>query len=450
MKILFYFIFFFLIINFSLSKIVIPFQTEKKLNDYEIFNSSLFFDYTYNSLITEIELGDPIQKIKTTLSSNVYSFKFFDAKSNYSNFYNVSSSKSFVNITDKNQSYPRILPGKETFYFYTDANYKNKIKIENLTIALSYSIFQSNIKYDFAIIGLLISSSSEFNNNFIRELGNLKSKLNSINNCAWQLKSLNKDNYDLWQIIIGEYPHEYDSKNFKKEKLKNVLSSHGVYWKMTFREIKSGDVLLESEKEIDFKLSNIHMIAPEEYRTVIFEDFFLNYIEKNICFEEKLILRVIYCNKNLFTLKDIEKFPKLKFYEMNLNYTFEFNGNDLFIEKNEYYYFLIGIGSGWCFGLSFIKKYPLIFNHEDKAIYYYIDNSAENENNNSGISLKVGEKLIFGIVIAAIFLIVGILAGKYFLNKKRKMKANELDDDYDYKQQNENKLTNEEFNINEN
>ena len=446
MKQLFYFIFLLLSINFSLSKVVIPFHIEKKLNNYENFNSTMFIEYVYNSLLTDIELGEPIQKIKTCISNNAYSFKFSDLKSTNSYYYNVSNSKSFINTTDKNQSYLKETSGVETFYFYTDFDYKNKIKIENFTISLTQSIFQSNIKYDFGVIGLQIYSGG-LKNNFITELGDLKSKLNFIKNYSWQIKNVNKDNYDLWQLIIGEYPHEYDSKNFKEEILKNVLSSNGIYWKMNFRDIKSGDNSLSGDKEVDFQFNNIHMIAPEEYRSIIFEKFFLDYIDQNICFEEKLILRVIYCKKSLFTKKDIEKFPKLKFYEMNFNYTFEFDGNDLFIEKNEYYYFLVGLSKSWSFGLSFLKKYPLIFNHENKAIYYYAENKDENENENNN---SIG-KWIFAIVIGVIFLIIGLVVGKYFLNKKTKKKANELvDDDYDYKQQNENKLNNEGFNINEN
>ena len=435
-----------LTVKISFNKIVIPFQTQIKLNDFENFNSTLFLKYGYNTLITDIELGEPIQKIKTCLSNNLYSFQFSDIKSDCDYYYNVSYSTSFINTTEKNQSYSSIVSGKETFYFYKDENYKNKEKIQNLTISLSQKISQTNIKYDYGTIGLLVYYPTGLNNNLIKELGNLKSQLNFINNYAWQIKNTNKDNYDFWQLIIGEYPHEYDSKNFKEENLISVLSSNYIDWKMKFREISSGNISFVNKLEIGFKFNNIHIIAPEEYRLNILKNFFFDYINQNICFEEKSSLGIIYCKKNSITQNDFEKFPKLKFYEINLNYTFEFNLNDLFIEKNEYYYFLIGFGSDWCFGLTFLKKYPLIFNHDSKAIYYY-NNIVENNNSNDIFSTMT-VKLIIGIGIAVIFLVIGLVAGKYFFNKNKKKKANELDDDYDYKPQNENNLNNEGLGVN--
>ena len=396
-------------------------------------------------------MGEPIQKINSLLSSDVYYFEFSYHKNGYNYYYNVSDSTSFINITDKNKSYPTEVTGKETFYFYTDVNYKNKIKIQNLTISLLEGFHKTSFTYNFGIIGLRISYPTGPINNFIIEIGNLKQKLNFINGYEWQIKNINKDNYELWQLIIGEYPHEYDSKNFKEESLKYTLSTNNIEWKMTFHEIKSGNISLGNEKEVAFKFSNIHMIAPDEYRLIILENFFNEYINQSICFEEKLNLRFIYCNKNLFTINDIKKFPKLNFYEINLNYTFELNLNDLFIEKGEYYWFLVGFGVvNWSFGLSFLKKYPLIFNHENKAIYYYIDNIVKNENksNDKGIYLTANVSLIIGIVIAAVFLIIGFFAGKNLFNERRKKKANELDDDYDYKQQNENNLNNEGLGVN--
>ena len=433
--------------NLSLSKIVRPFQTQIKLNDSEHFNCTAFSNYVNNMLISDIELGEPIQRIKTCLSTGFESFQFSDIKSNCDYYYNVSYSSSFINITDKNQSYSSVVSGNETFYFYTDGNYKNKVKVQNLTISLSHKISQSNIKYDFGYIGLLISYPTGLNNNFIKQLGNLKSQLNFIKNYAWQIKNINKDNYDLWQLIIGEYPHEYDSKNFKEKNLISVLSSNTISWRMSFREIKSDNITLENSKEARFEFNNIHMIAPEEYRSTILKTFFNDYIDKKICFEEELSLRFIYCKKDSFSKEDFEKFPKLKFYEINMNYTFEFNSNDLFIEKNGYYYFFIGFGSSWCFGLSFLKKYPLIFNHDSKSIYYY-NNIIDNENSNSNIFSSISVKWIIVIVIAVTFLSIGIVVGKYIFNTKRKKKANELDDDYDYKPQNENKENNEPFGIN--
>ena len=86
-----------------------------------------------------------------------------------------------------------------------------------------------------------------------------------------------------------------------------------------------------------------------------------------------------------------------------------------------------------------MRKYPFIFDYDKKTINFVniyninksdMDKKTQNdENENSFWNIFKIILIIFLIVIANI---IGILIGIYFFNKKRKKKANELDDDFEY------------------
>ena len=441
--------FLFLTINISTSIIVFPFYTKTQISNYSEFNESTFISYVSNTLLTDIELGEPEQKLQLSLSPYTYCFEISEHSHGVVNFnYDISKSTSLINIS-YTEAYGRSKTiAKETFYFYNDLNMENKVQIKNITILLTHSSRENDTKYNSGSLGIKVWNNEDewYNNSLITEICNSKSQNNYIKNYSWQLKTINNSNFDHWIIIIGEYPHEYDPKNFKEEQLKYVPSASMSEWSLNIRQIKSANTILQTNYRMPIKFGNIHFVAPKEYKTFIYENFFYEYIDQNICFDKKgYLIDIVYCKKQYFDQNSIEKFPKLEFYNLDLNYTFEFTGKDLFFEKDGYYYFIIEFGTGWTFGLPLLNKYPLIFNHETRSIYYYDEKIKKEES-----SFKIDGKIIVGIVVGIIFLIVGLIAGKYFFGSKRKKKANELDDDYDYNQKDEkeNKLTGEGDNIN--
>lgn len=85
----------------------------------------------------------------------------------------------------------------------------------------------------------------------------------------------------------------------------------------------------------------------------------------------------------------------------------------------------------WIFGKIFSKKFPTILDldHNKISIYNYNNEETNNENNNSSFKFNILYLVVFiGFII---FGILCYLLGKN-LNKIRKKKANELNDDYDY------------------
>jgi hypothetical protein len=127
------------------------------------------------------------------------------------------------------------------------------------------------------------------------------------------------------------------------------------------------------------------------------------------------------CDSNV----NLDDFSELKFYEKNLNYTFILNKNDLF-ELNDGKIYLKIIeqhyySKNWVFGRLFLKKYQLYFDYDRKTIGIYINK--KNESN-------LGIYLLFIFLIFIIIILIYLLF-KFWKNKRKK-RAFELDDEYEY------------------
>ena len=111
------------------------------------------------------------------------------------------------------------------------------------------------------------------------------------------------------------------------------------------------------------------------------------------------------------------------------NLRFNLTYEDLFIELNEKYFFLINfkytneneLREYWDFGSPFLKKYSFICDRDNNIIGFY--NNKTNQKNDFPYFMII--IIIFGVVI--ISLLVYILY--YILNKKEKKKAHELSED---------------------
>ena len=107
------------------------------------------------------------------------------------------------------------------------------------------------------------------------------------------------------------------------------------------------------------------------------------------------------------------------------------------LRDNEYYFKIVFIGGGydqWRFGLPFLLKYRLIFNQDTKQIGFYDDNIKVEPNvQNNSIFKKVWFWILL-IIISAVIIISTFFISKQCLGNKRKQKANELDDGFDYEE----------------
>ena len=187
------------------------------------------------------------------------------------------------------------------------------------------------------------------------------------------------------------------------------------------------------------------------YERNINKNFFSKLIQEKKCHkisENNYIF--YYCDKDKINEHEIKNFPILYFSNIELNYTFELNYKDLFLEKNNILYFLVifydypqeiqisfdEYVSRWDLGIPFLKKYFFTFDYDNKYIGFYNNNSnvvpyivpnpmITGKDNNSG-----NKSYLVIIVLIIIFLILGILfvLRKYFF-KSKKINAVELEND---------------------
>ena len=172
-------------------------------------------------------------------------------------------------------------------------------------------------------------------------------------------------------------------------------------------------------------------------------------IDKNLCFEgNSEYYYSYYCKKEV----DISKMKNIYFYNKQLDFTFELTYQDLFYynDKDEYNYFLIIFSNDledsdenqyrfWILGEPFFKKYQFIFNKDSKTMGIYT--SINNKDNGNTWWSKY--KWYFILIVLLVILLCGLSVLLFlFLRKpkKRKIKANELDDEFDYTSD-KNKLT---------
>ena len=452
-----YTLFFHLQIIFSL-KVVIPFHHYNSNSDSFIQNN------LENSIYTELKVGtynnnNPESKsliLFINLQKSILSIKNLNICPSNS-FYNKNESISFQNINGLSQ---------DSFYFYKDIQLSKEEKFDNIV----FKYQETNEKNNFCgNIGLnMINGIENEKNNFIY---NLK-KNNYINNYFVSFSFSEKkafDNYENLEgeIIIGELPHEYNKDKYSENNLKQdlvtielVKSYHFIFDKIYVGLNNKEKIILEDKDKKDESLLKVYLeisygliSGPDLYQIYIEQNFFNKSEISNICHKTKDYGRtmdydIYICNK------DIESkfylFPELIFYKQNHNYNFTFNYEDLFMLKNNKYYFkviFIGGLKNWRFGLPFFLKYQLAFNQDTKQIGFYTD-YIKKEEDKSKINIWIWIVIpiaVLGIVVATVF-----ISKKLFGNNNRRKKANELDDEFEYetenkiKKENENKLFDDE------
>ena len=312
---------------------------------------------------------------------------------------------------------------------------QNIKKIEKIKFNYEEKI---NEIYNCAKISLQIFKNNY--NNFIFQL----KKLGYIDNYSWTIKFIeNNTNFEGY-LIIGDYPHIYESKIYDEIDLRTTLNNVAESgWNLEFKNIYFNDTSLTHYMTGIISFSTLGIIGTEEYKSKIGPDFFRYYIDKNICFEDSSSTHyfIYYCKSNLFNKTDINKFPILKFYHYQYNYNFSFSGEDLFMESNGYYYFMIVFDRynyrQWTLGKLFLQKYQLIYNPDSKMISFYIKkkDGSENGDNEDKSSFGINNKnliIIILVIIGIISFFIGLIIGSFVYTKRKKINANEMKDEYSY------------------
>jgi hypothetical protein len=448
-------------LNISLSYVVLPFEiyVEKysKKTEEQNYNIARLLNEWYSfKLFSKIKIGSPIQEISVFINPQKSCFEFNRFNSNglnldelyhfFSNeenpidttLFNLNSSKSFINVTNKYSGVydsKNYLLGNDEIYFYNnfnEINSNNLIKTKGLFFLVNIDNYWGSDcrKVNCGLhIGMPIFYKDINCPNFSKELKNS----NLTNKYIF---SIHYDSNKTGSIILGAYPHEYLKNSYKEEELSTFYTmpsddSKEIYNFNMQAEIKISNVsdgkeiIISNNTKVIFEFYYGFFIGTHLYQEYIENNFFNELINKDICNKANrtdysvMKFDLYFCKEeNLNEIKT--KFPELKFYLKNTDTSFIFNFDDLFMKIGNKYYFLVIFEkyerSYFEVGFPFFKKYDIIFNEDSKTISYYNINK-KNEKNEKETSVESNTFKIIVIIILSIILICLILGvGFYFGN----------------------------------
>ena len=438
-------------------------KRETTVYNTTIFLNKWFYNGIYHTisiggknLNSYINLGNPKFSVGRCNKNKIYSL--------LSNHYKPSESLTYSQIENN--------IGNDLLNFISDtSNYSIKRNIgEKKGEGINFYYNETNEDSLCGELGLNLNLGFDKTN----LISQLKTK-NYIEKFVWTLVYQNEGS---GIIIMGNEPHFYDSKTYLMSQYcsvyANPIQSSKTGWSFKFDDIyfynKNKEKISLSQNKINFAIDKGIIIGTDEYRKKIGENFLNDLINNKICFietktfndeekNEKEQFYIYYCQKSKFAGKGLDdlkdthynNFPALKLFVLDSNMTFTLDKHDLFVEKFDRIYFLVIFKKSdnendiWEIGEPFFYKTrnnPIIFDQDNKKIGFYNFNLPkipnEEYNNNNNKKSKEEEKstnnfiLYLGIGIVIIILVVlAFYLGKFF-NEKRKKRANELMDDFDY------------------
>ena len=432
-------------------------ETAPLINDNDnifVDEDKKYFTNLYENLIyTVLSIGSKNQKTLCLFRPNTNIFYISNnEKCNEKPIYNYSFSET-TNIIEKKEG-DDYFPG---YYILSDniqiLTLENSIKqleiINDFQFRFdeprsSWGRESSEDKIYCAEIGIQINQEKKTWSKFIKQLKD-KELINSYT------VTLNYSDEFGGYFYIGEYPHEYESNNYKETELmttyaipKKSFSQFRIIMDNIYIQINKTRQAQVRPNEVYFHLELGLIECATEYYNYIKIIFFNDYLNKSICKELSMIndlnsYNMIVCNDN--NNFDINSFPSLHFYHSELNYDFDLNYNDLFEKKNNKYYFLIihstFSGGYWKLGKPFLKKYRITLNLDAKSINFYkIYKEINNEDDIHKIYKKEKIKNIILLVVCLILFVVLLVITLFYIKKlkgERKRRANELKDEgYEY------------------
>ena len=330
-----------IILNYINSNLILSFEEKNIFNNNLDYNN--YFEYLFGiELISNINLGNNKQKLIINFTFNFSEFLI-------SKNFNYENSKTFNFLNENEFNFEFI----DTIYncIYS----KDNIIIDNNKINNFPFLYvkNSNKNYDLNIVGLNIFNE---NNNKYNLIYNLK-KLKKIDICTFYFDFDNK------KLIIGKF---FEEKNLKYEKIFNNERLILIFDE-AFLENK---MIMKEKFKIEFNINFEGFLGNFEYFYSLNNSYFNNYYKNNICYISKVDSYYgIICDNKI----NKKNFPKLIFNHKILQKKFEFDFNDLFIEKNNKFYFKIFfndfiINSEWIVGRTFLKKYKIIFDLDKQII----------------------------------------------------------------------------------
>ena len=470
-KILNFFIFF-SVFKQCLDYIVYNLETEGEKNSIE---SLLSFYSTY----TTLDMGTPRQKVNFYFDLFSHEIILTEKNCKNTNLFDKNNSTTFkyeLEITPSPTNDMNKYLITDNLYFNTSLKFNHIVKIEKYPFYSSIDKNSINNKLCGTIGLSIIQYNIDLNKLDHPEIKNFTDALSRKNAQKYDDFSFfhyNNKDYLIYSIfLMYEFPNLLPDVKMV-EWLYPCLrkNSRTLYWEISMKEIFYNNIHSNPKNFLTFEINPLFelIVGMNDYRTNITRDYFNSYIKNGICSVgeyPKYNFMVIGCDEEKFGLKQIKKFPTLYLSNVGINHIFDLKGEELFINLNKKWYFKIVFPkeeyevARWILGRTFLRKYPVIFSPYNKLIGFYVkpNKGIININQNQTIEEeKIIEKInsnnknffsndtigyIKIIVVAIIFMVVGLYIGKKIFFPRRK-RANELVDDYyqyDSEKKNGNKM----------
>ena len=400
-------------------------------NDYfqKIHSSKLYLElYTGNETSFKEGINQTLNTIINLkeiqfVTTNIYFEKNPKINNELLCHYNTSKSNTFIESEGYyNLNFQTLVSySKEDFKIFTDLSLFNY----NITKLNIFCTINHNISTICGNIGLIYFHTESRAYNFFGQLH----KIFSLPDFTFLF---NYSNTDEGILIFGNKPHVYLPDKYKEDDLVSFYSTYLYDFSINAEYIKINNNITQNVLNIKINQDIEGISFPKKYFNIVETIFFEEYYDKEICTKETIRLyNVIICNEN-FNDKMIKDFPKIEFKIEN--FIIKFIGEDLFYKNNNKYYFKILEGEldkHFELGRILLKKYITMFNPKDRQIFFYNIKEDEKEEKEKNQLMKY-----FIIIIVLSLLIMVLFPVGFFLGKqiyqKRKKKAFELNDNYDY------------------
>ena len=423
-----------LFICISKSFNIIKFNFERFYKNNQELNVTNLFENTYFYYIYPyMEIGTPSVKIPLIITNRESIINILS--SNYSNNITYNLNKSLTYKLNKNYTYDskgNYIPIRES-----NENFIINNKQINLNFLVKNTTSEIFLKGTLGINTFFYSKNKDLIN---YSLINQLKKQEIINTYDYSINFNNKnDILSKGEIIIGDLPHNYN-KNYKEKNYHFVNAKYynydPYYCSIRINEInynydlkkKEKIFYLEDDEEIELDINISYIFGTTNFFKIIYDEFFKEYINNNKCIQYSIqrSYTSYYCDEDI----NLKKMKNLYFQIKNGNIYFILTPKDLFYKfKNKLYYLIIFHpynSNKWILGIPFFTKYLINFNQDKKIIGFYVNDKIKDEKNYS-IFLKL---FIISILVNVIILIICFYYK--FVKKNKKIRANELEENFDY------------------
>ena len=410
----------YLVLIFSYIKI--PFKT---LNTDKVNKlNQLMNNYIYIEFNLDLNNNNNNTK-KILLKQEKYDFFLYNKSSTYKN------TKKYEIIEIKNSLCKKGALIKDNIYL------SQNIFLNNISFILCNQYYNDeNLIIDGQLgLGLGYEDYS-YDTNFIRQIKNK----NIINNYIY---SIIYESNDTGFLLLGEYPHILNKENLNLNWFHAVKNEKKQKWCINFDKISySNSDLFQIQREGVISIENKFIISPYQYFNLI-KDIFG---KKCHNYEFEYNYQFLSCDKDI----NKEFIPEIKFFNKELDMIFILDYNDLFYDTENSLHFLVAtyadIDEGyWILGKPFLKKYLFIYNTDTKMIGVYNNNNKNIDNNNNN-KIKNNKNnfntsIFLNILLGIIIIILIFVLYHCYINKRR-IRANELEDKFNYIAKNDNEINN--------